>query len=49
MPTKDKLKYYAVWNGIEANVYKTWDEAKPNCIGIKNVKHKSFQTINESS
>ena len=51
MPTE---KYYAVRYGPKPGVYKTWDEAKPFCIGIKSCsefqapKFKSFKTINES-
>jgi len=47
-------KYYAVQNGPKPGVYKTWDEAKPFCIGIKKTdqysapKFKCFPTIKEA-
>jgi len=49
-----KEKFYAIRDGPKPGVYKTWDEAKTHCIGIKSCsdytapKFKSFPTIKEA-
>lgn len=42
------MKYYAVKNGREPGIYKTWTECQKQIHGFKNASYKSFSTLEEA-
>lgn len=43
-----KQKYYVVWYGNPAGIYKTWDACKKATTGVKGAQYKSFLTLQEA-
>ena len=41
-------KYYAVANGRQIGIFRTWDETKALVNGFKGAKYKSFKTLQEA-
>lgn len=46
---KGKEGYYAVANGRETGVYKSWDSAKAQTNGYSNNQHQRFDTQAEAN
>ena len=46
--SKQKQKYYVVWQGREPGIYLTWDECKAQVIGAEGSRYKSFPTMEEA-
>lgn len=46
--SKQKEKYYVVWQGREPGIYLTWDECKAQVIGAEGSRYKSFPTMEEA-
>lgn len=42
------MKYYAVKNGREKGIYKTWAECQKQIHGFKNASYKSFTSLEEA-
>ncbi len=43
-----KQKYYAVRQGKETGIFKTWDQCKSNVMGFKGAIYKSFESLEEA-
>lgn len=43
-----KQKFYVVWQGRQAGIFRTWDEAKKQIEGYAGAKYKSFESIVEA-
>ncbi len=41
-------KWYVVWVGKKAGIYRTWDECKAQVHGVTNAKYKSFASETEA-
>lgn len=41
-------KFYAVRNGIQRGIYRTWDECKAMTHGVSGAEYKSFSTLAEA-
>lgn len=46
--SKQKPKYYVVWQGREPGIYLTWDECKAQVHGAEGARYKSFPTMGEA-
>ncbi len=46
--SKQKPKYYVVWQGREPGIYLTWDECKAQVHGAEGARYKSFPTMEEA-
>lgn len=45
---KQKKQYYVVVDGERVWLFRTWNEAKPHCVGQKGVKFKGFADANDA-
>ncbi len=45
---KEEKKWYAVANGREIGIYRTWDECKEQVLGFRKAKYRSFYTEKEA-
>ena len=46
--SKQKPKYYVVWQGREPGIYLTWDECKAQVHGAEGARYKSFPTMEDA-
>ena len=46
--SKQKPKYYVVWQGRKPGIYLTWDECKAQVHGAEGARYKSFPTMEEA-
>ncbi|MDO4951747.1 MAG: RNase H1/viroplasmin domain-containing protein, partial [Bacteroidales bacterium] len=46
--SKQKPKYYVVWQGRKPGIYLTWDECKEQVHGAEGARYKSFPTMEEA-
>ncbi len=45
---QEMSKYYAVANGYQTGIFRTWEETKPLVNGYSGAKYKSFKTLEEA-
>ena len=46
--TKKKKKFYVVWKGRKAGIFKTWEECKTQVEDYSEAQYKSFYTLTEA-
>ena len=46
--SKQKPKYYVVWQGRKPGIYLTWEECKMQVHGVEGSRYKSFPTMEEA-
>lgn len=46
--SKNKQKYYVVWNGLETGVFSTWKDCERQIKGVQGALYKSFDTEKEA-
>lgn len=46
--SKNKKKYYTVWQGHKTGVFETWNACKKQITDYQGAQYKSFPTINEA-
>ncbi len=46
--TKKKQKFYVVWHGNPAGIYKSWKECKRVIDGVSGAQYKSFESLEEA-
>ena len=43
-----KQRYYVVWNGLVAGIYRSWEECEAQIKGVEKALYKSFATLAEA-
>jgi len=46
--SKQKSKYYVVWEGHQKGIFDTWDKCKKQVDGYTGAKYKSFESLEEA-